>query len=322
MPFLNRLCLVRVAAMFCAYTLIAQAEELPTEKIHSEEERSKVASKSERVFEANPYYTNIGYNIPLTDQPIPTISTDSETVIYRELIKGSFVPRYMAIEASVNPLPWMSTYIKSHSPSFYRQAEIDHSGINLFESATADFLEPWAVSVFFGNMAKLQRPHEPRHGNNYGYTGYLVSAGNKHIKNNTLIADDWHELEWRIKGKVDYPDEHISWSFRIGGRFNNNKDVNDVTFVSLHRSNLDFRYSFLAWLENANFDWRIHLLQHGGQMVRQELIFGKKIPMPEWGYTPTLDIGVVWSSPNEYSGALKDMREDTTTLVFRPSIEF
>ena len=191
-----------------------------------------------------------------------------------------------------------------------------------FGNTPSGFQEPWAVSAFFGNVAKLKRPKETREGQNYGYTGYLFSAGNKHIKNNRLVSDDWFEFEWKIKGNIDYPDEKLSWSFRVGGRWNHTKDVNDVTYVSLHRSNLDLRYSFLEWLENANYDLRAHFLQNGGEMVRLELIAGKKVPMPQWGFTPTLDIGFVWSSPNEYSGALRDTRGNTTTLVFRPSIEF
>jgi hypothetical protein len=300
------------AAALCACLPLAQAEETQSEGV----------SKTELVFEADPYYTNMGYNVPLTDKPIPTITSDNEAVIYRDLIEGSLIPRYMVLEASVYPLASLGTFIKSRSPDLYRQGEIGHSGINLFESATAGFQEPWAVSAFFGNVAKLKRPKETREGQNYGYTGYLFSAGNKHIKNNRLVSDDWFEFEWKIKGNIDYPDEKLSWSFRVGGRWNHNKDVNDVTYISLHRSNLDLRYSFLEWLENANYDLRAHFLQNGGEMVRLELIAGKKVPMPQWGFTPTLDIGFVWSSPNEYSGALRDTRGNTTTLVFRPSIEF
>lgn len=284
--------------------------------------RVEGVSKAELVFEADPYYTDIGYNVPLTSKPVPTITSDSEAVIYSNLIEGSLIPRYMVLEASVYPLPSLGTYIKSHSPNLYRQLELGHSGINLLESATVGFQEPWAVSAFFGNVAKLKRPKERREGNNYGYTGYLFSAGTKHIKDNTLVADDWYEFEWKIKGRLDYPDEKLSWSFRIGAHFNTNKNVNDVTYVSLHRSKLDLRYSFLEWLENASYDLRMHFLQRGGQMVRLELIAGRKLPNPDWGFTPTLEIGFVWSSPNEYSGTLKDTRGNTTTLVLRPSVEF
>ncbi|MBI5005629.1 MAG: hypothetical protein HZB95_00740 [Nitrosomonadales bacterium] len=311
-----------IAAAFCACTSAATAEEAYPADKKVEESQIGIPAKSELVFELDPYYTSVGYNVPLTNKPIPTITSDNEAVIYRDLIEGSLIPRYMVLEASVYPVAGLSSYIKSHSPNLYRQGEIGHSGINLFESATAGFQEPWAVSAFFGNVAKLKRPKETRHGNNYGYTGYLLSAGNKHIKNNTLVADDWFEFEWKIKGKIDYPNEKLSWSFRVGGRWNHNRDVNDVTYISLHRSNLNLRYSFLEWLENANYDLRAHFLQNGGQMVRLELIAGKKVPVEGWSYTPTLDIGFVWSSPNEYAGALRDNRGNTTTLVFRPSLEF
>lgn len=306
----------------CAFVSVTQAEEIHPEEKQVEDVRAGDVNKAELVFEVDPYYTNVDYNVPLTQKPIPIITSDSEAVIYRDLIEGSLIPRYMVLEASVYPLASLSTYIKSHSPNLYRQGEIGHSGINLFESATVGFQEPWAVSAFFGNVAKLKRPQETRAGNNYGYTGYLLSAGNKHIKNNTLIADDWYELEWKIKGKLDYADEKLSWSFRVGGRFNGNKNVNDVTYVSLHRSNLDLRYSFLSWLENTNYDLRIHFLQSGLQIVRLELIAGKKFPDQKWGFTPTVDIGFVWSSANEYSGILKEVRGNVTTLLFRPSIEF
>ncbi len=148
----------------------------------------ETGSKAELVFEASPYYTNVDYNIPLTDKPIPTITSNNEAVIYRELIKGSLIPRYMVLEASVYPVPWGSTYLKTHSPNTYRQFEIGNTGLNLLESATVGFQEPWAVSAFFGNIAKLVRPGETRVGNNYGYTGYLFSAGNRHIKSNTFVA--------------------------------------------------------------------------------------------------------------------------------------
>ena len=311
-----------IAAALCAFALPATAEEAHPDAPKAEAAPMGEVSKSELVFEADPYYTSVGYNIPLTDKPVPSIVSDSEAVIYRDLIEGSLIPRFMVLEASIYPIAYTSAFIKARSPNLYRQGEIGHSGINLFESATVGFQEPWAVSAFFGNVAKLKRPKETRPGNNYGYTGYLLSAGNRHIKDNTLIRDDWFEFEWKIKGKIDYPDERLSWSFRVGGRFNHNKDVNDVTYISLHRSNLDFRYSFIEWMENANYDLRAHFLQDGGQMVRLELIAGKKVPIEGWSYTPTLDIGFVWSSPNEYSGALRDNRGNTTTLVFRPSLEF
>ncbi len=278
-------------------------------------------AKPELVYEVDPYYTDVGYNIPLTHRPIPTIATNSETVILRELIKGSLLPQYMLVEASAYPMPLLGTYLKKHTPDFYKQGDIGNN-FNFIESLTAGFQEPWAVSLFFGNVAKLKRPNEKRNGNNYGYTGYLLSAGNKHIKNNTLVDDEWCELEWKIKGKLDYADEKLAWSFRLGGKFNRNQEVNNVTYISLHRSNTDLRSKYLTWLENTNFDFSLHFLQHGGQLVRSELIAGKKILLFSYKFIPTFSTGFIWASPEEYSGTLKDATTNKLTFVIRPSIEF
>lgn len=155
----DNLRLACIAAIFCAYTSLAHAEEVQTET-HAGDAPAGEVNKAELVFEADPYYTDIGYNVPLTQKPIPTITSDSEAVIYSNLIEGSLIPRYMVLEASVYPLPSLGTYIKSHSPNLYRQGEIGRTGVNLFESATAGFQEPWAVSAFFGNVARLERPKE------------------------------------------------------------------------------------------------------------------------------------------------------------------
>lgn len=279
-------------------------------------------SESEVVWEWDLYYTDVGMNIPLTSKPIPTITSDSEAVIYRELIEGSAIPRYMTLEASVYPMPALGTYLKKHTPGFYDQGQSGSSGINIIDSVTAGFQEPWAVSMFFGNIAKLVRPGESRVGNNMGYTGYLVSGGTKHIKNNVLVDDNWCELEWKIKGKRDYPGEKMSWSFRLGGKFNANPNVADVVYFSIHRSNLDYRAPFLHWLKNTAVDIKVQFSQHGGQVVREEFIVGKKYPVEGKSYSPSLSFGFVWESPDEYIGALRDRNKSLLTLLIRPSIEF
>ena len=279
-------------------------------------------NQSEIIWEWDPYYTDVAINIPLTSKPIPTITSDSEVVIYRSLIEDSIIPRYMLLEASVYPMPILGTYLKAHTPGFYKQGQIGGSSINVFESVTAGFQEPWAVSAFFGNIAKLVRPGERHSGTNLGYTGYLVSAGSKHIKNNVLIDDDWYELEWKIKGRRDYRDEKMGWSFRFGWKFNSNPDVTDVKYFSIHRSNLDYRAPFLHWLKNSTIDLKVQFSHHGGQMVREEFMIGKKYPMNGRNYTTSLDVGFVRESPDEYSGVLRDRSKSSVTLLVRPSIEF
>ena len=161
-----------------------------------------------------------------------------------------------------------------------------------------------------------------RPGTNMGYTGYLISGGMKHIKHNVLVDDNWWEVEWKIKGKRDYPDEKMDWSFRFGGKFNSNPEITDVFYFSIYRNNLDQRAPILAWLKNSSVEAKIQFSQHGGQVVREDIIFGKKYPMEGKNYTPTLSVGFVWESADEYTGALRDRDKSQLTLLIRPSIEF
>ena len=281
------------------------------------------SSGIEVTWDKDPYYSDVDIDIPLTDSPIPTIRSDSEAVIYRDLIEGSLVPRYMLLEGSVYPMPILGTYIRSHSPWLYQQGEISRTGVNLIESATAGFQEPWAMSAFFGNIANLERPGQDQQGNNnLGYTGYLISAGAQHIKNNVLIQDIWYELEWKIKGDLNDHAEKLSWSFRIGGKFNANPYITDTVYVGIHRTNLDFNQPFLSWLKNSDVDLQVSFSKDSGRVIREELIFGKKYPFPKLGYSLTLDMGFIWDSVEEYSGPLRTDKRSSTTLVLRPGLEF
>lgn len=311
-------------------TLLFIIFSIPAILVYAEENTAPAPIKeesiaAEAIMELDPYYSDVELYVPLTRTPIPTITSDSEFEIYKTLVEGSAIPRYMLLEASVYPMPVLGTYFKSHTPDFYKSAEIGNGGSNILESVTAGFQEPWAVSAFFGNIAKLVRPGSSDtelKGNNLGYSGYLLSAGSKHIKDNILISDNWYEIEWKIKGKRDYPNDKQSWSFRIGGKFHDNPDITNVSYLSIHRSNLNSQYSFLNWIKNTEVDMKMHFSQNEGQLIRLEMILGKKYPISNKNFTPTLSLGFVLSSPNEYRGSLLTQNKDTITLVLRPSIEF
>jgi hypothetical protein len=228
----------------------------------------------------------------------------------------------MVLEASVYPMPLLGTYLKDDQPLTYKRGQIGNSSVNFIDSATAGFQEPWAISAFFGNIAKIVRQGEDRVGSNVGYTGYLISAGTKHIKDNIFIDDHWLELEWKIKGKVDYPDERLSWSFRVGGKLHDNPNIVDEIYVNIFRNNLNVHLPFISWINNSSLDMKVYFSETNARLLRQEYVVGKKYPKVGWKYTPTFDIGVVWSSAEEYSGILRTSNLDKVTLVLRPSVEF
>jgi len=69
-----------------------------------------------------------------------------------------------------------------------------------------------------------------------GYSGYLISAGNYHIKYNGQIRDNWKELGWKIRGDRKSPVNKLSWSFWIGAKVHGYPDITDIFYVSARRS--------------------------------------------------------------------------------------
>jgi hypothetical protein len=254
--------------------------------------------------------------VPISAEQFPDGGRLNEIDVYRQLFERSWRPNVVAFEASVYPMPIAGVWLRKEHPDFYDAAP------SLFQAATAGFQEPWAVSAFFGSQMKFTRPGEDERDANRGYMGYLVSAGKKHIKSNVLIADDWLELEWKLKGERFFREERLDWSFRIGGRYNGNRDIADTLHFGLRRSDLDFRSPFLSWLDNSRIDLLTELAVDGATLVRQEVIFGKKYPLESRKYALELDFGLIYERASKYSGDLAPLAKTAITVVFRPNIVF
>lgn len=264
----------------------------------------------------NAYYSSIGLYIPISEEQLPDGGRLDEVDVYRQLFERSWRPNMVALEASVYPMPVLGVWLRKDHPSLYDTAP------SVIQAVTAGFQEPWAISAFFGSQMKFTRPEESGRGANRGYMGYLVSAGTKHIKDNVLIADDWLELEWKLKGERIFREERLDWSFRAGARYNGNRDVADTLHIGIRRSNLDFKSPFLSWLDNSRIDLFTELAVDGGSLVRQEIIFGKKYPLESRKYALELDFGLIYERASKYTGDLAPLAKTAVTVVFRPNIAF
>ena len=272
--------------------------------------------KPEVVTEWGAYYSSIGLYVPLSSDPFPDGGRLDEVDVYRQLLARSWQPNVVAFEASVYPMPIAGIWLRKEHHDVY-----DFSP-SLFQAVTAGFQEPWAVSAFFGSQMKFTRQEEAGRESNRAYLGYLVSAGKKHIKSNVLIADDWVEAEWKMKGERIFREQRLEWSFRAGGRYNGNRDIADTLHIGLRRSNLDFKSPFLSWLDNSRIDLLTELAVDGLSIVRQEVIFGKKYPMESRKLAWELDFGLIYERASKYSGDLAPLARTAITVVFRPNIVF
>jgi len=281
-------------------------------------------AQTEVLWELNPYYTSAALNVPLTDEAFPDGGRMKEEHVYRDLFLRSLKPNVFLLEASVYPMPILGTWMRKHQKGLYDSTTVGGGAhaLNLVDSLTAGFQEPWAVSAFLGGQMKFSRPGEDEVSTNRGYMGYLVSAGNRHILNNVMINDDWMEFEWKMKGERKFKEERLSWNFRIGFKNHNNPDIADTVYLGISRSNLDFNSPFLSILDNSSLTLFTEFSQHHSTLVRQEIVFGKKYPLSSLRYALSVDFGVIYENASKYSGVLAPLAHTGLTLVFRPNIAF
>lgn len=271
--------------------------------------------------ELDAYYSNIDLFIPLTDAPIPQLGEKSESDIYKTLISKALSPRFLVLEANVNPMPNLGVYLKAHETDFYNRAQVSGS-FNWVKAVTAGFEEPYGVSAFIGDVVDFDMPGS-KDTKGKGYIGFLYSAGNFHIKDNELISDHWQEFEWKIKGDRKSPIKKLNWSFRVGTKIHSNHDITDILYFSMRRSRVDYKPSGSSIFNNSGFEYTFDMDSRDLGPMRHYFFVDKKWPLKNRRMAFAIAAGFVWESANKYSGALYTSRaSDDVQVILRPNIEF
>ena len=266
--------------------------------------------------ELGAYYTSAGVYVPLTRDPIPSVGEKGELELYWALLPRSFPPRFLVLEASVNPMPCLGLLVRKQAPQLYDESAVQ-PGVNLVRAVTAGFEEPWAVSLFLGNVVDFDVPGR-KDTDGKGYLGGLVSAGHGHIKDNLLVEDDWAELEAKLKGDRRSPVKKLSWSFRVGTKLHGNHDVVNAVYLGVRRSRVDYDGGdFLV--ANSGIEWRLDL-GYDGAVQKQILLVDKKWPLRTAAFS--LAVGLLWDRGTQYRGALATPPPRALQFLLRPNVEF
>ncbi len=282
--------------------------------------------RHETSLELDPYYSNIAYIYAFTEEPIPKIYLKDETNIYLFMIKNFYMPRYILFEASIYPFPIAGVYIKKHAPDFYNDSQFTPS-FNLTRAITAGFPEPWAFSVFFGNVSDFV-VGENKEVVGQGYSGLLVSYGNKHIADNILIDDHWLETEIKIKGADIRAKHNLSWSYALGIKLHRNEEIRDQLYVSIKRSRIDYidEDIFFLWkffTRNSEQEFRIDFDMdtfYKGNVTRYFFLMGKKFPVLGGKLTFAFSIGFLKTMDSAYTGSLESEIRSRWDIILRPNI--
>ena len=270
----------------------------------------------------DPYYSAFGMYNCLIAEEMEHLSGKTESQIYAHLLKKFYLPRILVFEISVNPLPYGGTLIKKHHNGFYNNTQVSDS-LNLVKSVTAGFEEPWAFSIFLGNVVSFDSIKKDFSGKRKGYSGFLLDFGNQHIKDNSLISDNWIQTEVKLKGEQILTNRSLTWSFRVGSKFHSNSDISDSFFVGFRRSRTDFKQSGNFLLNNSGFEYASYFSQDKFKPIKHLFLVNKKFPFKKSRKAFSLGLGFVWESDNKYSGNLA--ASDTSNnfqIIIRPNLEF
>jgi len=312
------------SALLCllVITTVAQGQTAPdAEEARPAVDQPEPFKQFKFLFEPDAYYTDIELIIALTKTPIPNVGEKTETEFYQTLLSGAAVlPRFILFEASINPMPYLGVYLKKNERDFYDNAQIADS-FNWVKALTSGFEEPYAVSMLAGNVVSFDVPGN-RDVKGNGYSGYLFSAGNYHIKDNSLIHDRWEEVEWKIKGDRKSPVKKLSWSFRIGAKLHGNPDITDIVYLSFRRSRLDYLPADASLTNNSGFEYTVDLDRRNLSSIRHYFFVDKKWPFDNQKMAFALALGFVWESKEKYRGALATSKQDNFQFILRPNIEF
>lgn len=272
----------------------------------------------------DPYYSAVNATRTLRDSPIPRLDTRMEGGLYWWLMRRLPFPRDVLVEASVNPLPIGGWALRRFAPDAWEGATIGDA--NMVEAATTGFPEPWAVSVFLGNVVNLVSGDDTTDVHGIGYSGFLVSWGAWHLVENRMIRENWFESEIKLKGDdVHRSERKLGWSFRVGWREHMDPDIHDAVYVSITRKRTDFKVSGLDPFRNSSVEGRIDFDKAdlpSPSPLRWSAVVGKTFPARSGKWAFTLASGVRRELRSGYDGTLHSKAPRGWTFVLRPNVEW
>jgi hypothetical protein len=275
--------------------------------------------------ELDPYYSNIAYIYSLTKEPIPKESYSKERYVYFYLLRKIYLPRYLLLEASVYPFPLAGVYVRKNEEDFYNDSQLSEN-VNAVKAVSAGFPEPWAFSFFWGNVVDYVKEGEEKISGK-GYSGLLFSYGNRHIVDNIMVKDNWYEVELKLKGKDIRAKRDLSWSYAVGYKGHNNKDIRDQLYFYFKRTRIDyvdydvnFLWKFI--FHNSELETRVDFdlkRVRKGKTVRYFFLFGKKFVLGK-SVTLSLGVGALKTKASGYSGSLEREVDAQWQLLVRPNL--
>lgn len=272
-------------------------------------------------YEADIYYSNASVFVKFPDENITDATEYSEAELYTDLAKKTFSPNIFLVELAVHPMPIAGLIYRNSNEAPYTKDNIQN--FNLVKTLTAGFEEPYSLSFFVGRMMIFAKEKKGHIGKNRAYMGYLLTFGDYSIKDNRAYYNRWSNFEVKLKGTRALEKDDLDWSFRVGARWNENRDFSDSYYIGLRRNRIDFDKSFLSWFYNSAFEIMTSFSAKNLELMENQIVLEKNWPASSTKHIAFgLGIGYLYTSGAKYNGALADQGVNNHQIIIRPNLKF
>jgi len=276
-------------------------------------------------YELDAYYTNVSAFINLDKDANITDATHlKEHEIYKKMLLNTLHPNIFLIEASINPMGFAGIYTRKNEPDIYKKSELKQfNNMNLIQAVTAGFDDPYCLSFFVGRMMIFKNKKSDHIGKNRAYLGYLVSVGDRLIKDNTLHDCHWIDTEFKLKGTRKLDETFLDWSFRVGAFFYDNPNFVNRLYVGARRSHVDFDRGIFSFLYNSDFNAIVYANSDTLKLNEAKFSIAKEFPV-HWPkkMSFSIELGYLYTANEKYRGVLKDEGVNNHQLILHPNLKW
>ena len=262
-------------------------------------------------------------NLKRYQRPI-ALQRSEEIGIYKKLGQQIFFPSYLLFQTTAYPLSALSSYLETDHINYFDKFQL-FNDINILRSIGAGFEEPYAFSIFLGNilfLAYYDSSQIKRRQSGSALAGFLITTGRHQIYNNIYIYDEWYQFELMLIGNLNEPlTRRISWNFRIGARFHENRLLRNMFTLSIERSHTDWRKTGWSFVKNSVFKYQglfpMPSTNDKTPSATQLFLYGKKFPLNLFDRKVffILSLGLRWEWVRFYNHDLKEFNNDPSSQL-------
>jgi len=278
-------------------------------------------------------YASIYLNMKRLQKPV-ALQKGEEGEIYLRLGRRLIFPSYLLFQVTGYPLSALSSYLETDYYNTYNRFNI-YSDLNILRSVGVGFEEPYAFSLFLGNVFFLAYRDSAANRlkqSGSALAGFLISTGKHQIYNNIYLHDSWYQIELMLVGNLNEQKRRkILWNFRIGAKFHQNEFLRDMFTLSIERSHTDWRSTGWSLVKNSIFKYQAHLPIPSSEdktpAASHLISYGKKFPINLFHRKVflVLGFGMRWEWVRFYDHNLDRFDPDPKSQLIwliQPNVEF